>query len=385
MHRITAHTLISASLILGLAGCAGAPVKPLESSADTIHLSHAQRVVWQESDEQDAAFKNMGAIYDDPVLQAYLQNVMYRLYPQFRSTMKIHALKSPVPNAFMMANGSCYVQLGLLALFNNEAELATVLGHEGGHFIRQHGVQEHEYDENTAALGMALGITIIGPALAMSSIYGYSREMEAQADAIGFQRLASAGYDVNQAPLTFEQLDAYSQALAIKEPYFFADHPKLEDRINYFTTQAVLAHQTDGYIGSKEYLAATSNARMWVLKDDLSRQDYKSIIFFLGNKQRIAAYPPQACYYLGHAYRQRDGAGDRQKAKAEFQNCTSQIPGFAPPYAALGKLLMEEGKNTEALSSFNKYLQLAPDALDTSYIQLYIKRLISNQKPGNKP
>lgn len=377
------HSVVSLAMITYIAGCAGTPVKPLESSADTLQLNHAQRVVWQESDEQDAAFRNMGLIYEDPVLEAYLQAVMYRLYPKFRGAINIHALKSPAPNAFMMANGSCYVQIGLLALLDDEAELATVLGHEGGHFIRQHGVQEHEYDENTAALGMTLGITLIGPLIATSSIYGYSREMESQADAIGFQRLLAAGYDVDQAPIPFERLDAYSQALDLKQPYFFADHPKLEERIQYFTAQAALVKQTNGYTGTKDYLTATSKARMWVLQDDLSRQDYKSIMFFLDNRQQFAEYPPEACYYLGRAYQLRNSPGDAQRAETELLDCTKQVPNFAQPYAALGKLLMEEGKNAQALTALETYLQLAPNAADTSYIRLYIKRLSPNNTYRN--
>ncbi|MGA9853141.1 MAG: M48 family metalloprotease [Gammaproteobacteria bacterium] len=389
VHRSTGSFALRKPLtvlaILSLVGCAGAPVKPFEMTADTSHLNHAQRVVWQESDEQDTAFKNMGVIYNDAALQTYLQSVIYRLYPQFRGTIKIHALMSPVPDAFMMANGSCYVQLGLLALLDNEAELATVLGHEGGHFVLQHAVQEHEYAENTSALGMALGITLIGPFLAVSSIYGYSREMEAQADTLGFQRLQTAGYAVNQSTMAFKRLDAYSNALAIKEPYFFADHPKLQERIRYFSSQAALIKQTGGYVGAKEYLAATQKARMWVLQEDLSRQDYKSLIFFLEDPWRLAKYLPQARYYLGRAYLLRGGTNDQKNAEVQLRQCIQQIPDFAPPYEALGKLMMQQHKNAYALKLFQQYLQLSPDAPDAGYVQLYIKRLIPSHIAKDTP
>ncbi len=260
----SARTLMRAGvfvlIVVGLVGCAGAPVKPFSDAADTRNLTHDQLVVWHQSNEQDEALANVGAVYDDPALQAYLQGVINRLYPQFEGAIRVHVLKSPVPNAFMMANGSCYVQLGLLALFDNEAQLAAVLGHEGGHFVRQHGLQMHEYAQNTAALAMVLGmvVPIVGPAMAVSSIYGYSREMEAEADSIGFERLKAAGYDVRQAIVPFELLDQYSQALNIKEPYFFADHPKLETRIQYYRAQAAITGQTSGYAGEKAYLTASS-------------------------------------------------------------------------------------------------------------------------------
>jgi predicted Zn-dependent protease len=292
----------------------------------------------------------------------------------------VHIIKNPAPNAFMMANGSCYVQLGLLALLDNEAELGTVLGHEGGHFVRQHGLQEHEHVENTAMLAVPL----FGPALAASSMYGYSRDMEAEADSIGFQRMQTAGYDVHQAVVPFQRLDAYSQALDIKQPYFYADHPKLAERIQNFSAQIAQTTQQGGYVGEEEYLAAVHAARLWVLQEDLNRQDYKSLIFLLEDGRELAKYPAEARYYLGSAYLLRSKEGDAQKAEDEFRTCAGQAQDFPPVYAALGRLLMNQHKDAEALTDFQRYLQLSPEAADAAYVRMYIRRLSPAQADRGK-
>jgi predicted Zn-dependent protease len=69
---------------------------------------------------------------------------------------------------------------------------------------------------------MLTGIPMLGDLMGASSIYGFSRDLEREADAEGFQRLQAAGYDVSQAPVTFEFLLAEVEALDIDEPYFFS-------------------------------------------------------------------------------------------------------------------------------------------------------------------
>ena len=94
---------------------------------------------------------------------------------------------------------------------------------------------------------MVTGIPGIGDLISLSSIYGYSKDLEREADAEGFQRLQAAGYDVSQAPVTFEFLLAEVEALEIDEPYFFSTHPALEERIKNFR-ELVQQHGTmNGY------------------------------------------------------------------------------------------------------------------------------------------
>ncbi|HEV2111889.1 MAG TPA: M48 family metalloprotease [Gammaproteobacteria bacterium] len=368
--------------MLLLAGCAPTPVKPFAGPPDRSRFTEDQKVVWQASDDQDTAFENSGATLDDPTLQAYLQGVVNRMYPEFNGAIRVHLLKSTVPNAFMMGNGSCYVNLGILPLLQDEAQLAMVLGHEGIHFVNQHGVAERGYASSTAATGMILGVIvpIIAPAIAYSSIFGYSRDMETQADQQGYMRFLRAGYDPEEAVAPFVALDQYSQAMAIKESYFYADHPKLQSRIAYFKAKAADSTPT-GVTGRAAYVEATQAARLWVLQELQSRRDYKALIFFLEDKSRLAEYPAWADYYLGRAYELRASEGDAARAEAIYRNLVATSPAFAPAYAALGETLMRKGSDAEATRMFQTYVKLAPAAPDRAYIEAYLKQL--SAKPGN--
>jgi len=370
-------------LITALAGCTVGPVKPFSAAPDQTAMNADEKSVWEASKEQDDAFLNMGADYEDPALQAYVQGIVDRLYPEFKGTIKVHLLKSPVPNAFMMSNGSCYVQLGILPLLHDEAQLAIVLGHEGIHFVDRHGYQEHGYAINSAVVGVLLKkiIPIIPVAMAYSSIAGYSVQMESQADHEGYARFLKAGYAAADTPEPFEALDAYSTALDIKESYFYADHPKLQDRIKYFRAQAAKA-PSRGTTSQADYLAQTLNAREWVLAELLSRQDYKSLVFFLDDKSRTGEYPAWAPYYLARAYELRAGKGDDALAEHAYRDVIAKAPDYAPAYAALGRELMRRGgSDAEAAGLFETYLKLMPDAPDRSYIQSYITRLTA---PANQ-
>lgn len=355
-----------------LCGCAVAHVAPFTAAPDRANLDPEQRVVWLASDQQDIAFRNIGADYTDPALQAYVQAILDHLYPDFHGALHVYLLKSTVPNAFMMANGSCYVQLGLLSLLQDESSLAIVLSHEGVHFTDQHGLAERSHTVNTA---MALGVfvPIVGPALARSSIAGFSAQMETQADQTGYRRYLQAGYPASDAVAPFLALDQYTQAMALKESYFYADHPKLQTRIDYFQAQAAGAPGTAA--GRAAYLAATATARLWVLQELLARKDQRSLIFLLEDPARLAEYPDYAAYYLASAYVMRDAEGDAGRAEGLYRQVIAQDPAFAPSYAALGKLLAQHGGAAEAARMFQTYLKLAPDAPDRAYIQSDLKRL----------
>lgn len=367
--------LVALSLPLLLAGCA-TPMQPFTGTPTRSTLNADQRVVWQASDDQDKAFHNSDATLDDPVLQTYVQGIVDRLYPEFHGAIHVHLLKSAVPNAFMMANGSCYVQLGILPLLQNEAQLAIVLGHEGIHFVDQHGVEERGYANNSVVTGLVLGIVVpfVAPMIAYSSIFGYSVDMETEADRRGYARFLKAGYAPGEAVAPFVALDEYSRAMGIKESYFYADHPKLQARIAYFQGEAAKS-APGGIVGRETYLAASQDARLWVLQELLARQSHKALIFLLEDKARQTEYPDWARYYLGRAYALRGSDGDPAKAEAVYRAVIAKDPGYAPTYEALGELLMQRGSTAEAITLFQSYERLAPAASDRAYIDTYLKRL----------
>jgi predicted Zn-dependent protease len=235
--------------VLLLVGCpASTPVKPLESSEDTKYIGDEEKRLWDGSHDFDVAMQKSGQVLDDPAATRYLQEIMDRLYPEFRGAIRVKIARSPHLNAFALPNGSIYFHLGLLARLDNEAQLATVLAHEGAHFVRKHSFQQRNTIISSSLFATAtalVGIPIIGDVIANSSIYGFSRDLERDADRIGYERLLKAGYDPRESYKAFEHLAAEVRALEIKEPFFFSTHPKFEERIISYK-ELVAAHPPGG-------------------------------------------------------------------------------------------------------------------------------------------
>ena len=78
-------------------------------------------------------------------------------------------LNSPVPNAFAIPGGYVYTTRGLVALMNNEAELAFVLGHEAGHIAAHHSDKRQKVTQRSVLLG-ALGQAVLGAVLGNGAI-----------------------------------------------------------------------------------------------------------------------------------------------------------------------------------------------------------------------
>jgi predicted Zn-dependent protease len=349
-------------------------VTPWTHAVSAASLEREEKNLWAEAEEFDKALVRAGKVRKDLALNAYLQGVMDRLYPEFDGRVRIRALDSSHLNAFALPNGSVYINTGLLARLQNEAQLATVLAHEGAHFVHRHSFQQIEHAKNTATLALIIsmaGVPLVGNAVALSSMSGYSREHETEADNIGYQKLVAAGYSAKEAPKTFEHLIAEIKALDINEPFFFASHPKLQERVESFNELSRDA--TNGQVALEPYLLAVRNLRLFALQEDLDAYRYKQLILVLEDSGRRREYPPEASYFLGEAYRLRNKEGDIDLAIREYTLSLELAPHFAPAYRALGLLHYKRGDRALAAPLFKRYLELAPAAPDREYVEAYLK------------
>ncbi len=363
----------SLTLTLSLAAAA-AEVTPWAYPVSIVSLEREEKNLWAEADEFDRALGRAGKLLNNPALNAYLQGVMDRLYPEFGGKVRIRALDSNQLNAFALPNGSVYINTGLLARLQNEAQLAAVLAHEGAHFVHRHSYQQVENVKNVATLALIVGmagVPVVGNVVALASMSGFSREHETEADNIGYRRLVAAGYSAKEAPKTFEHLIAEIKALDINEPFFFASHPKLQERVD---TLGELAQSAgNGEVRREPYVMALREVRLHALQEDLDAYRYKQLILVLADPERRREYPPEASYFLGEAYRLRNEEGDTALAEREYTLSLELAPEFAPAYRALGMLHYKRGEKNRASPLFRRYLELAPAAPDREYVEFYLK------------
>lgn len=330
------------------------------------------------SDELDELLQSSDVLIDDPKLTAYLQGVLDRLFPDHVGEMTVHLHRDSSTNAFVLQNGSVYVNAGMLARLTDEAQLATVLGHEGEHYLQRHAVRRMLSTKGSAAVGaifgMALGAPVAGELFAGSSIAGFSRELERDADRAGFERVQSAGYTTDGAHVTFERMAREAKALGRHAGGgIFGSHPRLSERAKSLRALESASH--DGIRNREAFLEHTGPVRFAALADQLDQQRHDALLVLLEDDDVIASYPPSARFYLAEAYRMRGKAGDADKAMINYRVSVGQAPDFAPAWRGLGLFHLRRGERVDALRAFKRFLALAPDATDRAFIERYIEQL----------
>ncbi len=343
------------------------------NAGDMSNLHENERRLWHEAGRFDTTVERSGQIYDDRRATAYLQGVMDRLYPEFKGKIQVHIYDSTQLNAIALPNGSVYFTIGLLARMENEAQLAAVLGHEAAHFIERHSFRQRVSTKNLTAFAVS-GIPFADLA-AISSISGFSRDLEREADQKGYERLVKSGYNPHEAHKVFQHFANDAKADGSKAPYFFSSHPKLVERIATFKELAA-NHKSGGRLGAEEYNQVAQPIRLETLRKDVGQDRFKSVIQVMEDDNLRPYYPAAGHYYLGEAYLRRGKTDDPQKALRAFQTAEKLSPNFAPTYKSLGMHYMKSGNKSHALQYFNKYLSLASsNAQDRSYVQQYVRSL----------
>jgi predicted Zn-dependent protease len=195
---------------------------------------------------QGAAHK--GALNRDPTQTARVQHVVQQLIPQtavfrddaVRWPWQVNVLTSPEINAWCMPGGKMAVYTGLLTqLALTDAELAAVLGHEIAHALREH-VRERMGRQQATAVGTAVGAAVLEYFTGVSPgelghtftqamfVLPHSREQEQEADRIGVELAARAGYDPRAAVALWQKMAARGGG---PPPQWLSTHPAHEARI----------------------------------------------------------------------------------------------------------------------------------------------------------
>jgi predicted Zn-dependent protease len=200
-----------------------------------------------EQREHNRILAAYGGAYEDARLSALIGRTIDRLVaaserPDLR--YKVTILNSPSVNAFALPSGNLYITRGLLALANDNAELASVLAHEMAHVIARHASIRENQMKQAAAISRVAGDVMADPqmgalALAKSKITlaSFSRAQEFEADGIGVGISSRAGFDPYGATrfLTSMGRNAEIKSAASKNevqaPEFLSSHPATPERI----------------------------------------------------------------------------------------------------------------------------------------------------------
>ncbi len=334
-----------------------------------------EQALLDEAREFDKKKIKDNSIFTDKTVNQYLQSVMNKVYPEFKDKIRVRILNDPNLNALALYNGSIYFNLGLLARLDNEAQLATILAHEGAHFIHKHILHHRRKLKLESEIQVQKGAGDRAVDIAAKYLSGFSRDLERQADKYAFFRMKKAGYDIRQSPYAFKKMLAEAKANNSKQSGSFSSHPNLIERIASYNALILKHKSISGHIGKEAYLKNTQSMRIADLELNLSYARYGSLILILENKEQFVKYPAYAPYYLGEAYRQRNQQGDQTKSYLAYLDTINKVPNFAPSYRAIGIYYMKKKRYQDAKKSFIKFLALAPNHKDAAYVLQYLANI----------
>ncbi len=195
---------------------------------ESLPIEHRELQLLETASDFEALGELHGGIYRHPELDELLYRIGSRLAPPSTDPYleyRFHVLLNPHPFAFALPDGQVYVTVGMLAVLENEAQLATLLAHEINHAADHHGIRRYRNARRASAVfapfWVALGIALeadwevgdVDPPrvsleehLTKPAIRGYSQELEEETDDRAIRRVAEIGYDVRQSARLYEIL-----------------------------------------------------------------------------------------------------------------------------------------------------------------------------------
>lgn len=417
------------------------------SSSEKFDFSEVDKDLLHEINLLDERFEKEGVVYHDPGLDTYLTRVGTAVVAGKKLEnveWKFRALRDPVPNAFALPNGSIYVNTGLLALLDDENQLAAILAHEVMHvsyrhtYLRNRSMRKKMLAINiintigtwtpaSGAVGIAVNIiATVSPFMLALSVLGYSREQEKEADLEGLKAATAAGFVPEGMPSSFKSLQRDLEGEQLNS--FYSDHPKLTERIVY--TSSCIANDArklsddEAKTAREDYLAVMEAVDRHNVELAINEGRFRSAVFISQKLVNLRPESSENVFYLAESYRtlgprnaeltaQQQTSGAKKKAaktraKRTLEEQEAELLAKPEGQAAwkansekaeslylraldldrlnararrgLGMLYEKLNRKQDAASEYAKYLELAPNAIDTERIRRRLAVLRDSMK-----
>lgn len=244
------------AIVCALSVCAAGCASVQTTAPGAVGIDRKQRMLVSEEEVEKGAqaayaqevqqAQSKGALNTNAQLTARVRHVAQRLIPETKAfrpdapgwKWEINTLQTDEMNAYAMPGGKIMVYSGLVEKLNlNDAELAAVVGHEISHALREHTRERvsRAYAQQLALAGLAVftgaGDAAIGLADQVASVtfqLPHSREQESEADVMGLELMARAGYDPHSAVSVWKKMMAAEKSAP---PQFLSTHPSPGNRI----------------------------------------------------------------------------------------------------------------------------------------------------------
>ena len=360
--------VLAASLLTAVSGADPHRDLPdIGSPADTVFTRSQAEAIGRSVLRQ---LREQGSVLEDPESAEYISDLGHSVASQAHEgehTFNFFVVNDDAINAFALPGGYVGINSGLITATRSESELAGVLAHEVAHVIQKHIARRIAGTGRTSMLATAavLAAILLGaggdavPAviagaqgLAIQEQINYTRANEYEADRVGLQYLARAGFDPMGMPSFFEVLSRQAAMPGSRLPEFLQTHPLTSTRIAETRDRAERTPVAEVRESSTYELM---RARIQVLN---ARSTDEAL--------RRFASPPGATPdfgALGHRYGYGLAllrAGRYPEAARQFQALVDDHPTTVAFHSALGESLILAGRHAEGLEVFGHATRLFP-------------------------
>jgi predicted Zn-dependent protease len=339
---------------------------------------------------------------DDPVITDYLNALGDRLVAASTSPYRqigFFVVEDPTINAFALPGGHIGVNTGLILAARNESELAGVLGHEIGHEVQNHIARSVLGEKTSMAAALAgLAVAILashsdnpqiaaaaitsGQALAMQNQLSETQHYEKEADRLGLQTMANAGFDPRGMVQFFKHLMDQERLYDSNVPGFLQSHPMTYERMADLEGR-VAQMKYKQHVDSPEF--SLIRARIKAMTGE-PRDAYRYFSVLAGKQDDAASYyglalsalrvddKAQAIKAVDHLEKlQRSSmvenlaahvlieTGHVSEGIARLHSAIARYPDYKPLAYAYARALLRQGKAADARSFVNDRQQLWPD------------------------
>jgi predicted Zn-dependent protease len=261
------------AVLVGLNGCTTNPVTGKQSFTAFMSRDDEIRI---GAEEHPKLIREFGGAYTDVKLRAYINRIGLKLTRHADTSdlaFTFTILNSEKVNALALPGGYVYITRGLLALADNEAEMAGVLAHEIGHVTARHTAERYSTAQAAniglmvlsvlgSAAGVPSGVGQLAGFGAQAALQSYSREQELESDMLGVRYLSRAGYSPHAMTSFFHKLKVHEELERAMEGKtgaapnnIMATHPRTAERISRAIQLARAARVANPLLGRQEYLA----------------------------------------------------------------------------------------------------------------------------------
>lgn len=370
------------TLTLALSALAGCAVNPVTGKKQLSLIPESQELSIGAEQYAPTQQTQGGQFYLDPELTIYVREVGQKLAavsdrPDLPYEFVV--LNSSVPNAWALPGGKIAINRGLLTQLEDEAQMASVLGHEIVHAAARHSVQRMQQgmliSAGVAGLGFALsdnewaGLLMGGAAMgAQLALAQYSQGDELESDHYGIEYMVEAGYDPEAAvelQELFVKLSEGRQSSFIDG--LFASHPPSQKRVD---NNRELAREigTGGYRGKAVYDKKLAMARRLQPAYDAhdaalklaSEEDMKGALAKINEAIRIE--PNEAMFYSlrGRIYQAQD---DMARAEKDFDKAVELYPEMFSYRLHNGLNALQLDKFDKAQTNLTRANELVPTSI----------------------